>query len=104
MRRIYGGGFLEGVSTVFHASEIIVQSVLRVRFLSLHDAAAARANRAIQGTPVVYVSLNYRVGPFGFPQGSEANQLGAENLGLKDQLAAISWVQKRISDFGGDPT
>ena len=29
---IYGGGFLEGVSTVFNASEIIVQSVLRVRF------------------------------------------------------------------------
>ena len=104
MMWIYGGGFLEGVSTVFNASEIIVQSVLRVRFPSLSDAAAARADRAIQGTPVVYVSFNYRVGPFGFPQGSEADQLGAVNLGLKDQLAAISWVQKHISAFGGDPT
>nr|VWO94947.1 Carboxylic ester hydrolase (EC [Ganoderma boninense] len=82
---IYGGGFLEGVSTVFNASEIIVQSVAR-------------------GTPVVYVSFNYRVGPFGFPQGSEADQLGVVNLGLKDQLAAISWVQKHIGAFGGDPT
>ncbi|KAI1795283.1 extracellular triacylglycerol lipase precursor [Ganoderma leucocontextum] len=82
---IYGGGFLEGVSTVFNASEIIVQSVVR-------------------GTPVIYVSINYRVGPFGFPQGTEADQLGAVNLGLKDQLAAISWVQKHIRAFGGDPT
>ena len=53
---------------------------------------------------MVYVSINYRVGPFGFPQGTEAGQLGAVNLGLRDQLAAISWVQKHISAFGGDPT
>ncbi|PIL26441.1 hypothetical protein GSI_12199 [Ganoderma sinense ZZ0214-1] len=82
---VYGGAFLEGVSSDFNASEIVIQSVVR-------------------GTPVVYVSFNYRVGPFGFPQGSEADQLGAVNLGLKDQLAAISWVQKHISAFGGDPT
>ena len=37
---IYGGGFLEGVSTVFNASEIIVQSVLRVRFPCTRDVAA----------------------------------------------------------------
>ncbi|KAM5532515.1 hypothetical protein V8D89_013802 [Ganoderma adspersum] len=82
---IYGGGFRKGSSSSFNANEIIAQSVLR-------------------GTPVVYVSFNYRVGPFGFPQGTEAGQLGAVNLGLKDQLAAISWVQKHISAFGGDPT
>ena len=56
-----------------------------------------------QGTPVVYVSINYRVGPFGFPQGAEAERLGALNLGLKDQLTALSWIQKHISAFGGDP-
>ena len=62
------------------------------------------ADRGVQGTPVIYVSINYRLGPFGFPQGSEAGDLGSLNLGLKDQLAAISWVQKHISAFGGDPT
>ena len=56
-----------------------------------------------QGTPVVYISLNYRLGPFGFPQGREAEERGALNLGLKDQLAALEWIQERIGDFGGDP-
>ncbi|KAI0753752.1 Alpha/Beta hydrolase protein [Fomes fomentarius] len=45
-----------------------------------------------------------RIGPFGFPQGSEADQKGALNLGLKDQLAGLRWVQSHISAFGGDPT
>lgn len=53
---------------------------------------------------MVYVSVNYRIGPFGFPQGSEADQKGALNLGLKDQLAGLRWVQSHISAFGGDPT
>ena len=52
----------------------------------------------------MYVSINYRVGPFGFPQGAEAAERGATNLGLKDQLAALSWVKNHISVFGGDPT
>ena len=43
-----------------------------------------------KGTPVIYVNFNYRVGPWGFPQGSEAIQEGALNLGLKDQLTALS--------------
>ncbi|PIL26418.1 hypothetical protein GSI_12175 [Ganoderma sinense ZZ0214-1] len=82
---ISGLGFMEGVSSTFNASQIIMRSIQR-------------------GTPVVYVSINYRLGPFGFPQGSEADSLGSLNLGLKDQLAAISWVQKYIGAFGGDPT
>ncbi|KAI0753756.1 extracellular triacylglycerol lipase precursor [Fomes fomentarius] len=82
---IYGGGFSGGTSAIFNASAIIAQSVAR-------------------GTPVVYVSVNYRIGPFGFPQGSEADQKGALNLGLKDQLAGLRWVQSHISAFGGDPT
>ncbi|KAM5539681.1 hypothetical protein V8D89_006790, partial [Ganoderma adspersum] len=82
---ISGRGFKEGVSSTYNASQLIVRSIQR-------------------GTPVIYVSINYRLGPFGFPQGSEASNLGSFNLGLKDQLAAISWVQKHISVFGGDPT
>ncbi|KAI0742345.1 extracellular triacylglycerol lipase precursor [Daedaleopsis nitida] len=82
---IYGGAFLQGESSIYNASGIIAKSVVR-------------------GTPVVYVSINYRVGPFGFPQGDEADLRGAVNLGLKDQLAGLQWVQKHISAFGGDPS
>jgi hypothetical protein len=57
-----------------------------------------------QGTPVIYVNFNYRVGPLGFPQGQEADDKGALNLGLKDQLAALEWVQLHIQAFGGDRT
>ena len=56
---------------------------------------------------VVVVSMNYRLGIFGFFVNSE---LAAEsphhasgNYGLMDQNAAIEWVQKNIAKFGGDP-
>ena len=53
---------------------------------------------------MIYVNFNYRVGPWGFPQGFEAIKQGALNLGLKDQLTALTWVKNRISTFGGDPS
>jgi len=49
------------------------------------------------------VSLNYRLGPLGFPQGPEAVERGVLNLGLYDQLTALRWVQNNIAAFGGDP-
>ena len=52
----------------------------------------------------MYVSVNYRLGPFGWPQGAEAAERGLLNLGLKDQLAGLKWVQKNIRAFGGDPS
>jgi hypothetical protein len=61
------------------------------------------SNGHSQGTPVVFVSMNYRVGPLGFPQGPEAVQRGALNLGLYDQWVALEWVQNNIASFGGDP-
>ena len=56
-----------------------------------------------KGTPILFVSLNYRVGPLGFPQGPEAVDRDALNLGLRDQWAALEWVQDNIASFGGDP-
>jgi carboxylesterase type B len=56
----------------------------------------------VQGTPVIYVDFNYRLGPLGFPQGQEADNRGALNLGIKAQLAALEWVQLNIGTFGGD--
>jgi hypothetical protein len=60
-------------------------------------------NAYAQGTPILFVSLNYRLGPLGFPQGPEAVERGALNLGLRDQWAALEWVQNNIASFGGDP-
>jgi len=56
---------------------------------------------------VVVVSINYRLGIFGF---FASSQLAAEsphhtsgNYGPLDQLAALQWVRQNISAFGGDP-
>ncbi len=56
---------------------------------------------------VVFVSLNYRVGVFGFlahPElTAESPHHASGNYGLLDQVAALRWVQRNISRFGGDP-
>lgn len=54
---------------------------------------------------VILVSLNYRLGRFGFfahPALRGADDL-AGNYGYMDQLAALRWVQRNIRAFGGDP-
>ncbi|KAE9385802.1 esterase 1 [Gymnopus androsaceus JB14] len=81
----FGGGFFEGSSSSsqFNASAIVAQSVAR-------------------GTPIIYVNFNYRLGPLGFPQGQEAADRKVLNLGLSDQIAALTWVQENIGAFGGD--
>jgi len=56
-----------------------------------------------QGTPILFVSINYRLGPLGFPLGPKAVERGALNLGLHDQRVALQWVQENIASFGGDP-
>jgi para-nitrobenzyl esterase len=55
---------------------------------------------------VVVVTINYRLGSFGFLHlvdlfGSEV--AGSGNLGLLDQVAALEWVRDCIEAFGGDP-
>ncbi|CAG9975122.1 unnamed protein product [Clonostachys byssicola] len=53
--------------------------------------------------PFVAVSFNYRLGALGFlPSTATANQ-GLLNLGLKDQIALLDWVQENIASFGGNP-
>ena len=58
--------------------------------------------------PSVVVTLNYRLGTLGWlvqPFLREENRRGAAgNYGLLDQLAALSWVQRNIAAFGGDPS
>jgi carboxylesterase type B len=48
---------------------------------------------------VVHVGINYRLGIDGFLYLGE----GHDNLGLRDQSAALAWVQRNITAFGGDP-
>ncbi|PBK61421.1 alpha/beta-hydrolase [Armillaria solidipes] len=53
--------------------------------------------------PFIYASSQYRLGQFGFLGGSQLMANGDLNTGLLDQRAALQWLQKYISNFGGDP-
>jgi len=81
---IYGGGFQAGA-----ASE------------PRQDGAH------LAGKGVVVVSLNYRLGVFGFlahPELTrESGREASGNYGLLDQIAALQWVRRNIAAFGGDP-
>jgi para-nitrobenzyl esterase len=53
---------------------------------------------------VVVVSIAYRLGVFGFFSHSELSQSDAPaNFGILDQISALSWIQKNIRQFGGNP-
>src|ERR1700678_1419745 len=56
---------------------------------------------------VVLVTINYRLGVFGFFSHPELTKESAHhasgNYALMDQVAALGWVQKNIAGFGGDP-
>jgi para-nitrobenzyl esterase len=81
---IHGGGFVNGGSSP-----------------SVYDGSAF-ARRG-----VVLVSLNYRLGRFGFfaHPALTKEQQGAPlgNYGYLDQIAALEWVRDNVAAFGGDP-
>ena len=81
---IYGGGFVSGGS-----------------------ACAIYDGEQLAKMGVVFVSVNYRVGVFGFLAHPELTQeskgKASGNYALLDQLAALQWVKHNIALFGGDP-
>ncbi|KAL0065742.1 hypothetical protein AAF712_007225 [Marasmius tenuissimus] len=78
---IHGGGYVLGSALGFHGADLISQS----------------------NGGVVVVTIQYRLGVFGFLAGNEIHADGALNAGLLDQNFALRWVNKHISKFGGDP-
>jgi para-nitrobenzyl esterase len=69
--------------------------------VSLYDGEALAARG------VVVVTINYRLGVFGFfshpALSEESGHEASGNYGLLDQVAALGWVQRNIGAFGGDP-
>ena len=60
---------------------------------------------------VILVTINYRLGPWGFlahpllsaEAGAEGGPAVSGNYGILDQIAALRWVRENIAAFGGDP-
>ncbi|KAK9471994.1 Carboxylesterase [Dipodascopsis tothii] len=52
---------------------------------------------------MIYVSINYRLGAFGFLGGKQVRKGGQTNAGLHDQHMALNWIKENIAKFGGDP-
>ena len=81
---VYGGGFAAGGTS---------ENRQDGQFLARRD--------------VVVVSMNYRLGIFGFfvhpGLTAESPHHAAGNYGLMDQAAALGWVKANIRGFGGDP-
>lgn len=75
-------------------------------FAGFGGEARHDATRLAQKGAVV-VTLNYRLGPFGFLAhpafAAESPHQAAGNYGLLDQIAALRWVRQNIARFGGDP-
>ncbi|KAF1968472.1 alpha/beta-hydrolase [Bimuria novae-zelandiae CBS 107.79] len=67
-----------------------------------HEPDGLVRNSVDEGTPIIHVAINYRLGLFGFAQSGALRQERSENAGLRDQRAAIEWVRDNIYHFGGN--
>jgi len=76
-------------------------------FTSGSGEVALYDGEALARRGILVVTLNYRLGVFGFfchPElSAESAQHSCGNYGLLDQLSALGWLQRNIAAFGGDP-
>lgn len=79
--QIHGGGYTEGSAQSYPGDALVHAS----------DGG------------LIYVSIQYRLGIYGFLAGADVAANGVQNAGLYDQRLALDWVQRHISKFGGDP-
>uniref|UniRef100_A0A1I7XQY1 Carboxylic ester hydrolase n=1 Tax=Heterorhabditis bacteriophora TaxID=37862 RepID=A0A1I7XQY1_HETBA len=70
-------------------------------YLSYLNVRHLKVFRNLCSKDVVVVSINYRLGAFGFFTTGDDNCKG--NMGLWDQTMALQWVNKNIRRFGGNP-
>ncbi|WP_374385072.1 carboxylesterase/lipase family protein [Dongia sp.] len=63
-------------------------------------------DRFVDAQDVIFVSINYRLGIFGWLELSGlggADYRGSHSNGLRDQILALEWIRDNIAAFGGDP-
>ena len=72
-----------------------------------HGSSLIFDGAALARKGVVLVSINYRLGSFGFLAhaglSAESEHGSSGNYGLLDKIAALEWVQANAGAFGGDP-
>ena len=66
-------------------------------------ASLYRLDRLARDADAVVVSVNYRLGVFGFMAPPAGTSGAGHVLGLEDQRLALRWVKANIAAFGGDP-
>ncbi|WP_421852729.1 carboxylesterase/lipase family protein [Novosphingobium sp.] len=66
-------------------------------------ASLYRLDRLARGLDAVVVSVNYRLGVFGFMAPPAGTSGAGHVLGLEDQRLALRWIKANIAAFGGDP-
>ncbi|PQE23748.1 carboxylesterase family protein [Rutstroemia sp. NJR-2017a BBW] len=82
---IHGGGlFMGGSNDARYNLSFIVQ------------------NSVEQGTPMMAISIQYRLSAWGFLAGDEMLASGNTNIGFRDQRLALHWINENIAAFGGD--
>lgn len=80
---VYGGSFTSGAASIYNGTAIVAQSIQTEK-------------------PVIFVAFNYRLGILGFGNGEEIAANGAANLGIRDAIQALTWIQGNIWAWGGD--
>lgn len=99
-------------ANVFRQAGSVTEGKLLPVAIYIHGGAFNRGTASMHNTAsmmawsdesFVAVSFNYRIGALGFLPSGLAAKEGVLNLGLRDQIVLLQWVQENIKAFGGDP-